>query len=197
MLHLAERVIPLVVLSLLSLALVPATAQEPCQDDDLINASSVVPIRVPVILAVDDTWQEDADIIPAVNDVLRPTGVRLVVTMRVTWEGDRGTMAGMLEQLEDSVPARSNQVVIGLTGRDFERIDGMAHKSHLVARQHILYENRDAALVAHEIGHVLGAEHDTCCTECVMAPTSSRSTEWCARDAWQINDNARELVEED
>ncbi len=177
-----------------------------------VTAAAASRWDIPVVVATDDAWQEAyggegeraADrVIDDVNDILQPTGVNLAIAGHVGWAGSGAneSMAEMLEQLEDSSPAQPGRLVIGLTGRQLSRVDGVARvgESHLVARLHQNRPRSDGPVVAHEVGHVLGAEHDECRHEfqCVMAPKGPlQPAHWCTHQLLQVQAGAGRLLAE-
>ncbi len=186
---------------ILALPAIPAQAV-PC-DAYRLDIASLPRQELAIVVAMDEAWQQaygvEAEatarqLIAATNRVLEPTGIRLAVTDYLTWAGQEGgpSMSGMLEHLESSVPARPDQFVIGLTGRQISRVDGIAHVGHihLVARRHPDRPSYDGLVVAHEIGHLLGAKHHDCDHDyrCVMAPKGfGLPARWCAHHLLELH----------
>ncbi len=203
-----SRILALLAAAILVLPVMSAQAL-PC-DAYRIDAESLPRHEFWVITATDEAWQQaygmraDAAarrLIAEVNRILEPTNISLVHTDYVTWtsEGGEPSMSGMLKHLDSSVPAQPGQFVIGLTGRRLSRIDGIAHVGHvhLVVRRHTGQPQFDAWVVAHEIGHLLSAEHHECDHDyrCVMAPKGyPLPARWCAHHLLEIQLGAARLL---
>ena len=179
-------------LMLLALA-IPARAV-PCDGYRLDLA--MLPARdVRVIIAADEAWRHTygdgaearaKQLLADVNRILEAAGIKLSMASYQSWSSTvhADSMSSMLRHLESAVPAPPGQLVIGLTGRQTSRVDGLAHVGHihLVARLHPDKPQLDGLVIAHEIGHVLGADHHDCEHDyrCVMAPEGFASpVRWC------------------
>ena len=172
---------------------IPARAI-PC-DGYAFDAASLPKQDVRVVLATDEAWRQTygagaearaSQLLTDVNHILEPARISLSIAEYRSWSSDRdsSSMSQLLAHLDDTVPARPGQLVIGLTGHQISKVDGLAHVGHihLVARLHPDRPERDAVVVAHEIGHLLGAHHHKCehDYQCVMAPEGfSLPARWC------------------
>ncbi len=205
---LARRRWVLLLALLLALPAIPARAI-PCDDYGLDLA--LLPQReLPVVIAVDEAWRETygegaearaSQLLVDANSILELAGIGLSVADYRNWssEGNSGSMSQLLGHLDDTVPAMPGQLVIGLTGRQVSREDGLAHVGHihLVARPHPDMPYLDGLVVAHEIGHLLGADHHECDHDyqCVMAPKGfSSPPRWCEHHILEMQLGAAQLA---
>jgi hypothetical protein len=202
----------LALLAMLSLAL-PLTAAEavPC-DAYHGDGAHLARYRLRVVVAADEEWQRAHgagaefaahQLVREADRILEPTGVDLAFVEYRTWApaGNGGPMIRLLNQLESSVPAGPGYLVIGLTGRRVSRVDGIARMghSHLVARDHPVQPEYDALVVAHEIGHLMGAKHHHCHHNylCVMTPKGFElPSRWCAHHVQEIQLYSARLLAE-
>ena len=132
---------------LFALPAIPARAV-PC-DDYLLDLTRLPQRDLRVAIAVDEVWRQTygdvaearaSQLLVDVNYVLEPVGIGLSVADYRVWSSERngGSMSQLLAHLDDTVPAMPGQFVIGLTGRQVSRVDGLAHVGHihLLARLH-------------------------------------------------------------
>lgn len=187
---------------------IPARAV-PC-DDYRVDLATLPARNVRVVVAVDEAWRQtygdDSEtratlLLADVNRIMEPAGIRLSVTEYRNWSSTEyaGSMSSMLSHLDASVPAQPGKLVIGLTGRQISRVDGLAHVGHihLVARLHQDRPQLDGLVVAHEIGHLLGADHHECehDYQCVMAPKGfSIPARWCDHHVLEVQLGAGTLL---
>ncbi len=207
----ARRRWVLLVALLLVLPAIPARAV-PCEDYQF-DLGTIPARELRVVIAVDESWQQTygagaearaSQLLTDVNRILEPAGIALSVADYRSWSSAEyaDSMSTMLAHVDDTVSPDPGQLVIGLTGRQISRVDGLAHldDSHLVARLHPGRPELDGLVVAHEIGHLLGAHHHECDHDsvCVMAPKGfSSPPTWCSHHILEMQLGAARLLAED
>ncbi len=204
---LARRRWVLLLALLLVLPAIPARAV-PC-DDYRLDLATLPERELQIVVATDEAWRQTygneaqaraRQLLADTNHILEPAGLVLSVASFQSWSSvdHDQSMSRMLAHLDDTVPAEPGQLVIGLTGRQISRVDGIAHVDHihLVARLHPGKPQLDGLVVAHEIGHLLGAKHHKCTHDylCVMAPKSfSSPPRWCEHHILEMQLGAASL----
>ena len=187
---------------------IPARAV-PC-DGYRLDLETLPQRELRVVIAVDEAWQQTysagaearaRQLLVDANSILELAGIGLSVADYRSWssEGKGGSMSQLLAHLDDTVPAIAGQLVIGLTGRQVSRVDGLAHVGHihLLVRPHPGKPQLDSLVVAHEIGHLLGADHHECdhAYDCVMAPKGfSSPPRWCEHHILEMQLGAAQLT---
>ncbi len=118
---------------------------------------------------------------------LRPAGIDLRFAALETWTSDDDSVSlhGFLDALERSLSLGEEEMVVGLTaGRYAGNVDGVARprRPYVVVKHHPRHIERDAYVLTHEIGHVLGLDHHACPDgRCFMADHKYESREhWCS-----------------
>lgn len=153
------------------------------------------PYVVDVAVAVDEEWLDlfGPEAGPQARLVLetvavnfRPAGLNLRLSRLFTWPSadDVETVHPLLEELKQAGAAADADIVVGLTaGRYRGKVDGVARarEPYIVVRHHRQEPRRDAYVLTHELGHVLGLDHHTCRDRlCFMADHGYDPKEhWC------------------
>ena len=152
------------------------------------------PYIMTVTLVLDEEWQAYAPDVAAVRldaAIERVRDLYLEVGIHVEWAAvrgwhsrdDRASLRDLLDDLIVAYPARETDLVVALVGQQGSGPDGLAQRlgRHIIVRHHQAHPERDAMVIAHEIGHILGADHHACRGHrCLMTPSGFEySDEWC------------------
>ncbi len=125
-----------------------------------------------VVLALDEDWQANfqAEATVAARTLLweasslyRGFNIHLLPLRIERWisPDEMGSAEDLLHLARKTVPRGDADIVVVLTGQQLERGDGYAEiggRYALVSR-HPGHPERDAMVLAHEIGHLFGADH--------------------------------------
>ncbi len=128
----------------------------------------VTPIRARI--ALDDAWADLGQdqqaarlLVVEAAGLLRGTGLSIVPVEIVRWNPPNGSRLPreILEAAKDTVPLVDVDIVIVLTAGSVTRLDGAADVGgrYVVVKHHRDAWAKDVAVLAHEIGHLLGAHH--------------------------------------
>lgn len=134
------------------------------------------PYVIPASVAVDEEWLrtfgEDAErqarrVVELSAVHLRPAGIDLRFAGLASWPAadDSGDLHRRLDALEGSYGPLDGGIVLGLTAGQYAgEVDGVARPRHpyVVVKHHRGRLERDAYVLTHEIGHVLGLDHHAC-----------------------------------
>ena len=135
-------------------------------------------------------WRDALDLaLDAANGILEEVGVRLVTASVTTWESndDQTHMARILDEVLVGAHRGSGRMILVVTCQDSVRFDGISRSSVSAAATRHVHENweRNGSLIAHEVGHLLGANHHPANEECesdgcLMEKAGyAHATEWC------------------
>lgn len=154
------------------------------------------PHEISLTVAVDEEWRRtfgpDAEdrarqVVEISAKHLRPAGINLRFGALETWTSDDDgvSLSGLLDALELFSSPGDFDMVVGLTaGRYAGKVDGVARprRPYIVVKRHPRQPERDAYVLTHEIGHVLGLSHHVCPDgRCFMADHKFDLREhWCS-----------------
>ncbi len=153
------------------------------------------PHIISLTVAVDEEWlrmfgpdaERQARRVVELSAVhMRPAEIDLRFAALETWTSDDDSVSlhGFLDTLERSRILGEADMVLALTaGRYADKADGVARprQPYVVVRHHPDHPERDAYVLSHEIGHVLGLDHHACPDgRCFMADHQYDLREhWC------------------
>lgn len=136
------------------------------------TATNAVPVVPPIRarVAIDDAWaglgqdeQEVRLLVVEAAGLLRGTGLSVMPVEIVRWNPPSSARLPreVLEAAKDAMPLDGVDIVIVLTAGSTTRKDGAADVGgrHVVVQHHSDARAKDVAVLAHEIGHLLGAHH--------------------------------------
>ncbi len=173
------------------------------------------PHIISLTVVVDEDWQRmfGADVEEQARLVversaaqLRPADIDLRIAALGTWtpDDDGDGLHGLLDELGSFDGPTETDLVIGLTAGRYEGdVDGVARprRPYVVVKHHPRRGERDAYVLTHEIGHVLGLDHHACPDgRCFMADHKYDSREhWCSEhlEVLRANGGYFHYVQED
>lgn len=135
-------------------------------------------------------WRDAVDLaLASANDLLEQVGVHVEMASLSTWRSNdqQSHMSRILDEVLAATQRGSGRLLLAITCQDSVRFDGMARDSMAaVVTRHVHDDwQRNGSLIAHEIAHLLGAEHHPADEECesdgcLMDPAGyAHATEWC------------------
>ncbi|MDA1257720.1 MAG: M12 family metallo-peptidase [Chloroflexi bacterium] len=135
-------------------------------------------------------WRNTLDLaLDSANEVLKKVGVRVEMVSLSTWESndDQTHMSRILDGVLATTQRGSGRLLLAVTCQDSVRFDGMARDSAAAVVARYIHDDwqRNGSLIAHEIAHLLGAEHHPTDEECesdgcLMEPAGyAHAAEWC------------------
>jgi hypothetical protein len=156
------------------------------------------PARLAVDVAVDEEFVEQAgdgweahvnELLAEANALLGPVGLSLAAESIQRWRSDDAVnrISAQLISAENQSDRVPSNLFLAFTGQQTGNRDGYMWESETraIARFYPERRQRTASVIAHEIGHLLGARHhqdDEECTEqgCIMDQSGFvHATRWC------------------
>lgn len=142
-------------------------------------------------------WEHEAhEMIDASNWLLGQIGIAVEVGLLQRWLSDDATRDApeLLAEASGQALRRPGHMLLAVTGQAAKPLDGWSRRSRTsaIASYYRHDQARTAALVAHEMGHILGATHHEdghICENgaCIMSKAGFvRAATWCDEHAAQI-----------
>lgn len=152
------------------------------------------------VAKVGERWQKHLyETLDEVNVLLTPVGLSVKAASAQRWKSDDTWyyVSSHIKSAEQQVQRTPGRVFLALTGQDTVRYDGWARESgnQMIVQFYKENQGRTHSLIAHEIGHLLGASHhedEERCTEygCIMDRTGyAHATTWCEHHEQLIQEN--------
>jgi hypothetical protein len=146
---------------------------------------------------VGEDWQQEVRrIIDSANQLLGQRGISAEVGSARSWRSDDLSLdaPSLLAEASRQVPRDSGHAFLAVTGQAAKPLDGWSRRlrTSAITRYYRYDQAMTAALIAHEVGHVLGAIHHEdghICEDgaCIMNGAGfARSDFWCDEHVEQI-----------
>lgn len=162
------------------------------------------------VIQVGDEWKlEIEQTLEAANALLAPVGLRIEMGSIQRWrsaaiENDipAHVIWTQLKSAEQQADRNPGYLLLAITGQYTPTYDGFALRmgSSVIVRRYQEYPERTAALVLHEVGHLLGAKHHADEEQCaghgcfMTAEGFAHATDWCDHHREAIQDSIASIM---